>query len=151
MKNNRFLFFFLLVLVLLMGLVLTFKLFFKHKESYLIINNHKIFIEVADSPEEINRGLSSRESLAKNKGMLFIFPQPDNYSFWMKEMKFNLDFVFIHDQEVVDLVEDVPFPKVGEQPQIVRAKAEFDKVLEINQEMIKEINIKIGDRVTLFL
>jgi uncharacterized membrane protein (UPF0127 family) len=106
---------------------------------------------VADSPEEITQGLSSRESLAKDRGMLFLFPQPGNYPFWMKEMKFNLDFVFIKDQTVVDLVENVPFPQPGESPQTVIAKEEFDKVLEVNQGKVEEIGIKVGSQVEMFL
>lgn len=121
------------------------------KEPYLVVEGNKIFIEVADSPEEITQGLSGRESLAKDRGMLFLFPQSGNYPFWMKEMKFNLDFVFIKGQTVVDLVENVPFPKEGEPIEVVNTKVEFDKVLELNQGRVKEIGIKVGSQVETFL
>ena len=64
-------------------------------------------------------------------------------------MKFNLDFVFINDQEVVDLKENIPFPQEGEEPQIIKAEAEFDKALEVNQGIIKEIDIEVGDEVII--
>jgi uncharacterized membrane protein (UPF0127 family) len=116
-----------------------------------IINNQKIYLEIADQPEEARQGLSGRESLPENQGMLFVFSQPGNHSFWMKEMKFNLDFVFINGSQVIDLAENIPFPQSGESPQTVIANQPFDKVLEINQGMIQKLEIKIGDRVSFSL
>ncbi len=147
--NKQVIFLFLLVIVLIVfvGMASNFKSLFQGEEPYVIINSQKIYVEIADSSEEKKQGLSGRESLAENKGMLFIYPEPGNYSFWMKEMRFNLDFVFINDQKVVDLKENIPFSKEGEEPQTIRAEAEFDKVLEVNQGTIKEMNIKVGDEV----
>lgn len=116
---------------------------------YLIINGQKILIELADTREKRTRGLSGREVLAENEGILFIFPQPGNYIFWMKDMKFNLDFVFMKDRKVVEVVEDVPFPKENQSPAVVNSKAQFDQVLEINAGLIKEYGIKIGAAINL--
>jgi uncharacterized membrane protein (UPF0127 family) len=143
------LFLFVFVLILVMGLTSNFKSFFQGEEPYVVINNQKIYVEMADSPERKEQGLSGRESLAEDRGMLFIYDKPGNYSFWMKEMKFNLDFVFINDQKVVGLKENIPFPQGGEEPQTIKAEADFDQVLEINQGMIEKWGIKIGDEVVL--
>ena len=148
-KQVIFLFFIAIVLIVFVGTAPSFKSYFQGEEPYVVINNQKIYVEVADSPEKEKQGLSSRESLAENRGMLFVYPEPGNYSFWMKGMKFNLDFVFINDQKVADLKENIPFPKEGEEPQTIRAETEFDKVLEINQGMIKKIDIKVGDKVVI--
>lgn len=150
-ENTKIIFLFLIVfaLILFVGLASDFKSFFQGEEPHVIINNQKIYVEIADSSEDKKQGLSDRESLAEDRGMLFIYPEPGNYSFWMKEMKFNLDFVFINDQKVVDLKENIPFPKEGEEPQAVRAEAEFDKVLEINQGMIEKLGIEVGDEVAI--
>jgi uncharacterized membrane protein (UPF0127 family) len=150
-ENLKLIFLFLIVitLILFVGLASNFKSFFQGEEPYVVINNQKIYVEIADSSEEKKQGLSGRESLAEDRGMLFIYPEPGQYSFWMKEMKFNLDFVFINDQKVVDLKEKIPFPKEGEEPQTIRAEAEFDKVLEINQGMIEKLGIKTGDEVVM--
>jgi len=144
-------FLFLTAILLVLGLFLVSRFHRQPKEPYLVINNHQVLVEIADSPGEITQGLSGRESLAKDRGMLFLFPQPGNYPFWMKEMKFNLDFVFIKGQTVVDLVENVPFPQPGEPPQTVIAKEEFDKVLEVNQGLIKKMELEVGDQLELFL
>ena len=150
-ENTKIIFLFLiaLALILFVGLTSNFKSFFQGEEFYVVIKEQKIYVEIADSPEEKKQGLSGRESLAEDRGMLFIYPEPGNYSFWMKEMKFNLDFVFINDQKVVDLKENIPFPKEGEEPQTIRAEATFDKVLEINQGIIEKLGIKVGDEVLI--
>ena len=116
-------------------------------EAILRINNQPIKVELAKTDEEITNGLSGREKLEENSGMLFIFNKAGNYPFWMKEMKFSLDAIFVNGQKVVDLVENIPFPKNNEQPQAFGVKADFDKVLEVNSGTIKRLNIKIGDKV----
>ena len=142
------LFVILIALMLFAGLGSNFKSLFQGEEFYVVIKEQKIYVEIADSPEEKKQGLSGRESLAEDRGMLFIYPELGNYSFWMREMKFNLDFVFINDQKVVDLKENIPFPQEGEEPEMIETEMEFDKVLEINQGMIEKIGIKIGDEAT---
>ncbi|PIU03627.1 hypothetical protein COT44_02430 [Candidatus Shapirobacteria bacterium CG08_land_8_20_14_0_20_39_18] len=119
------------------------------EENSLIINNNKIEVEIADNLVSRARGLSGRNKLENNQGMLFIYEKPGIYTFWMNLMKFNLDFVYINGNHVVDFIEDVPYPKTGELPKIVNAKTEFDKVLEVNSGMIRRIGIKIGDLVTI--
>lgn len=114
-----------------------------------IINGKEFIVEISDTPERITQGLSGRTSMARDRGMLFAFDNPVNHQFWMNEMKFNLDFVFTKDCVVVDLVENVLFPKDNEQPQSVIPKSEYNMVLELNSGIIKETGIKIGDKITL--
>ncbi len=150
----------ILVLMGLIGFSLGLKFLSRTENLKQIkINNQAIFVEVANTSETKAQGLSDRKSLNSGRGMLFIFDRPGNYTFWMNRMKFNLDFVFISSEKnergefingkVVDLVENVPFPKQGEEPQVVVSKDIFDKVLEVNQGMIKKLNIKIGDKIFL--
>ena len=56
--------------------------------------------------EQIN-GLSGVGKLCRDCGMLFVFGKPKIQSFWMYGMKFPLDFVFIRDSRVVEVVENV--------------------------------------------
>lgn len=62
----------------------------------LTINNHKITIEIADTPAKRELGLGGRDSLEANHGMLFVFNQPDQACFWMKDMHFNLDILWFN-------------------------------------------------------
>lgn len=118
----------------------------------LEINNNKIIVEVADTQEKRNRGLGGREDLAPDEGMLFVFSNVDKYSFWMKGLRFPLDFVWIRGDKVVDLIENVPPPTPGQKDDtlpIYQPKESIDKVLEIPAGSIQRLNIKVGDTIKI--
>lgn len=122
----------------------------KIKTQTVTVNNYKLTVEVADNDALRSRGLSNRAKLDKDKGMLFVFPEDDFYRFWMKDMKFPLDFIWIDNDKIVDLTENVPPPKSpNEILSAFTAKYPFDKVLEINAGTIKSYNIRIGDKILL--
>lgn len=64
-----------------------------------------INLEVADTPAARTLGLSNRESLLENNGMLFIFEQSAEQCFWMKDMKFSIDMIWLNDRKVVTKIE----------------------------------------------
>lgn len=68
-------------------------------------NGSKIEIQVRDTEEGRVRGLSNRQSLGLNSGMLFVFAQQSSkYCFWMKDMQFDLDIIWLNSKkEVVDV------------------------------------------------
>lgn len=145
------LFLLFLLLSLATGILIGVKIFFWDKQAKVTINKQTIYLEIADTPEKISQGLSGRISLDQQRGMLFVFEKPGNYPFWMEKMKFNLDLVFINNNQVVDIAEDVSFPKPGENPLTINSKSLFDKVLEINRGKIREWGIKVGDKLEIYL
>ena len=149
MKNNmsKLVLFFLLAFVAGFLASLKLQISWQKSQTVLTINNQLIQVEVAKTDEEITNGLSGREKLEENKGMLFVFAKTGKYQFWMKEMRFDLDAIFINGETIVDIVENISAPKNNEQPQVFQAKIDFDKVLEVNNGTIKRLNIKIGDEV----
>ncbi|PIR82475.1 hypothetical protein COU20_02095 [Candidatus Kaiserbacteria bacterium CG10_big_fil_rev_8_21_14_0_10_59_10] len=67
-----------------------------------------ILVSIVETPDERARGLSGRESLAPDEGMLFIFPEDGYYSIWMKDMLFSIDILWLSAEgEVVDMRRDV--------------------------------------------
>ena len=122
----------------------------KAKTKTITIVNHRFTVETADTDEKRSQGLSNRDRLGQNEGMLFIFPTPSYYKFWMKDMKFPLDFIWIDKDTIIDLSENVLAPKsTDEKLTTFTAKYPFDRVIEVNAGVIKSLNIKIGDRVLL--
>jgi len=106
-------------------------------------------VEIAATKEKQEQGLSGKQFLAANSGMLFIFNAPDFYEFWMKGMLFPLDFVWINGNKIVDLTENVPRPINGGPVKIIKPKTKADKVLEINAGAINANGIKMGDDVEI--
>lgn len=111
------------------------------------IRGHKIILELAVTPKEKQKGLGFRDSLPPDHGMLFLMNEPAYHGFWMKDMKFPLDFIWINDKTVVDLTENVPSPIGYEPPASLKPKSAADKVLEVNAGVIRRIGIQIGDTV----
>ena len=108
-------------------------------------------VEIADTPETRAQGLSGRASLPDGYGMLFVFEHPSEHGFWMKEMLFPLDFVWMGaDCAVVEVTENVPPPAPGTDAgdlQVFRPSAPVLYVLEIDAGLIAERGIRVGDAV----
>ncbi len=116
----------------------------------LLINGSKLKVEIADTESKRNKGLSDRDSIATDSGMLFIYPNVGKHVFWMKGMKFPLDFVWINQDKVVDLIPGVPPPAQGQKDAdlpLYTSKSDADKILEVNVGVINKLNIKIGDTI----
>lgn len=109
-------------------------------------------VEVADTPGKRSKGLSGRESLATGSGMLFVFPEEKKYQFWMKEMKFPIDFIFIKDGKVVDLLNNASPPNPNQKAEtlpIYQPIVPINMMLEVNAGFIQANSIKVGDLVFL--
>ncbi len=116
----------------------------------LSIGDDSLEVEIRDTPKERAQGLSGRPPLAPGHGMLFIFAGPGIQPFWMKDMKFALDFVWIRGGVVVELTEDVPPPtKENPIPQVIIPKEPVDQVLEVAAGTIESLGLRLGDYVTL--
>lgn len=116
------------------------------KEKRITIGNTDIYAEVMKTPEEWQKGLSGRESLKENHGMLFIFKKDDRYGIWMKDMHFAIDIIWINaKKEIVHIAHSVPpdsYPKIFKSPVPARY------ILEVPAGYNKKNGIEIGDAVT---
>ncbi len=101
-------------------------------------------VEIADENVERMQGLSRLPSMGPSEGKLFVFPAPALHSFWMKEMRFPLDIIWIQDGVVVDLAEDVPAPGPGQFPATVLPQAPAQLVLELRAGEAKRQGITQG-------
>ena len=96
-----------------------------------------ITLEVAQTLQERAQGLSGRDSLASNAGMLFLFEGLYRPSFWMKDTRFGLDFLWIAGTTIVDTTENVPPDTGGALPTYQPAEP-VDKVIEVNAGWIAQ-------------
>lgn len=121
----------------------------KGKLTPLKVGSAEFEVELATSTLDRMRGLSGRPSLPEGEGMLFVFGTLGNYGFWMKDMNFPLDFVWIRESVVVGTTGNVP-PEPGKP--VWQLKAYYppeyvDKVLELNAGDVSRYSIKTGDPV----
>jgi uncharacterized membrane protein (UPF0127 family) len=93
------------------------------------------------------KGLSGRAELGRDEGMLFVFEKSGYYGFWMKDMNFSIDIVWIsEDKEVVDISEDLA-PETY--PDISYPREEVKYVLELPAGYIESHNVSLGDKFSL--
>lgn len=112
------------------------------------IGNISYAVEVAETPVSQAQGLSGRASLKEGSGMLFTFPERSPQTFWMKGMRFPLDFVWIAEGIVVGITENAP----ADDGLLTYGSPEpVDMVLEVNAGEINRLGIKAGDLVTVAL
>jgi hypothetical protein len=115
------------------------------------INNQLFNVEVVKSDKDRQIGLTKYKAIKDNQGMLFVFDNPDLVSFWMKNMKFPIDIIFIKDDTIVSIVENVPMPTPNTETTTYKPDAPVNYVLEINDGLVKKHNIKKGDIVKIEL
>jgi len=116
------------------------------------INNAKIKVELANTQDKRSKGLGGRQAIATDEGMLFIFDRADKYPFWMKNLNFALDFIWINGEKVVEVTENVPPPTPGAADSsltIFSAASPIDKVLEVSAGTVNRLSIKVGDSAKL--
>ncbi len=116
----------------------------RHDAVILTPNGTRYDVEIADDDPERMLGLSYLPSMAETEGKLFLFPAPGRPSFWMKDMRFPLDMLWIEGGVVVDLAEDVPAPLPGEFPTTVLPEADASVVLELRAGEVKRQGITRG-------
>lgn len=142
------------IIFLIFGVIVLFQINTKSINNFVnksanptvTINSTTFRVEIAKTQKERVEGLSGREGLPANTGMLFQFENPSYYSFWMRGMKFPLDIIYILDDKVVAVFEDLPPASPNDDNPIqYGSNIIADSVLEINAGEAKKNNIKVGD------
>lgn len=128
----------------------------KEKEdSYVKFKNVKVSVEIADSDTEREKGLSGRERLGNGKGMLFVFEEKDKLrTFWMKDMKFVIDMIWINNSEIVKITKNIPPPpEEVSDANLARYSSgtSVDYILEVDGGFADKHNIEIGDSIEIFI
>ena len=119
--------------------------------SAVMIGESVFPAELAVTSPERTKGLSDRDGLEPGTGMLFIFEDREASSFWMRKMRFPLDFVWIsEDCRVVDITSNVPFSKPDTPTSSLpsyRTSTAAAYNFEINAGEASEFGIRVDDAV----
>ncbi|MFZ0726550.1 MAG: DUF192 domain-containing protein [Desulfobacterales bacterium] len=114
----------------------------------MTVKGHDLTVELATLPETKSCGLSHRTLLPANRGMLFVYPEPEILTFWMKDTSMPLDIAFIDTAgRIVSIQQMDPFPITT----VYSSPAPVRYALEVNRGWFKEIGVGIGDVLTFDL
>jgi hypothetical protein len=103
---------------------------------------------IADTPTKRERGLAVRDSLADDEGMYFIFTEAGYPLFWMKDMKFPIDILWIRGDELVDMTLGLQPPGPDGQLPQVGPRVAVDRVLEVPAGFAARHGLRLGIKVT---
>ncbi|MEI6378535.1 MAG: DUF192 domain-containing protein [Candidatus Falkowbacteria bacterium] len=109
----------------------------------IIVNQRPIKVELALTPQEQFQGLSGRDGLAADSGMLFIFSKPGVNQFVMREMKFPLDIIWFNHNKIIYIAKNLP-PEGKDYKNIYGPNAEANAVLEVNAGTSDKYGWQIG-------
>lgn len=122
------------------------------KKPIIAIDNKTFALILAVTPQEQAKGLGYRQSLPKNEGMLFLFPHPYYEAFWMKGMEFPLDIIYIKNDHIISIYQNLSNPtEQHQETPTITPSLPANSVLEINAGLTHKYGFKIGDRVNIAL
>ena len=113
--------------------------------GYIKIGGQNIKIELAITPAEQERGLSGKTELKENESMLFVFDHPDKHYFWMKDMNFPIDIIWLNDNGEILYIEKDAWPE--SYPKTFGPEMDSKYVLEVIAGFSEKNNLKVGDEV----
>ena len=111
--------------------------------------DNELNLVVANSPKAKADGLSYKKEIPED-GMIFFFYEPDTLSFWMKDMNFPIDIVWIAGNKVVGIEKNAPAPEPGTKLMdlpIYRSNEKADTVVELEAGASEKLNIVPGSLI----
>ena len=118
-------------------------------------------VQIADTPALRDLGLGNLPALGTREGMLFVFPDASRPIFWMKDMKFPIDIVWLkkgkgveglESFEVVDKEQNAPVPPDPANPDLrYLPEADADLVLELPAGAFAAHHLANGDHLDIRL
>jgi uncharacterized protein len=116
-------------------------------DAWVQIDSNRIAVAVADTDSEREQGLSGHKPLQENEGMLFLFDMPGQYAFWMKDMLFPIDIIWISKEWIiVDITENL---SPESYPDTVAPKENAQYVLEVPAGYSASHHVQIGQSVSV--
>jgi len=115
----------------------------RHDGVFSFENKIDFNVQVVKNKEEVSRGLGGINNISDKEGMLFVFDSPQKYGFWMKNMRFPIDIVWLNsDMRVIGIDENIP---IESYPKIYYPSEPVLYVLEIKAGLSEKYGIKKGD------
>lgn len=151
-ENGKIIYFILLVLFVLLALGGFYRIQEKKiaaTSPLVTIGAKTYFVEIANSDASREKGLSGRNMLNEDSGMLFVFSTPNQYGFWMKDTLIPLDMIWIGEDKHIVHIEKNVLPE--SYPTLYSPEEDALYVLELNAGEVEKNFFTVGDQVSIFL
>lgn len=136
--------------ILVLGFVLAATLYWHEQSSNsctFVSGNKCVLFERADTVAKRAKGLSGRTGMPADRGMLFVFENPSDDCFWMKDMQFSIDIVWLDASRTVLKTAERVAPETYPERFCPSSPALY--VLELQAGAVSAAGIQTGDRVKL--
>lgn len=112
--------------------------------AVVTVGNSTIKVEVARTEQARAKGLSGRDYLMADQGMVFLFPQAGTYTFTMAKTKISLDIIWVSKGTIVYIAHRA---MPGEQT--ISPSVTADQVIEIRGDLTNQLGWRVGEAVTV--
>lgn len=113
--------------------------------SFIESDAPSVNVLIANTPTTRSQGLAVLKLLQENQGMLFIFDEPGVYPFWMKNMHFSIDILWLNEQKEIVYIHESAQPE--DYPTSYNPQTDALYVLEVVDGFVQKHGIEIGDRI----
>lgn len=116
-----------------------------YKTIPVLMKDRSFNVLVSDTDSKVVKGLSGRKSLGQDEAMLFVFQSPGIYKFWMKDMNFPLDIIWLDKDRKVIHIEHNLSPSTY--PKVFGPDLPALFVLEVNSGIANNLSLSVGDEI----
>lgn len=140
MNKNIYIYFCILLFIFIFSQLYTHTSYLKgYNKIKATIGKQTYTLFIANNEIKRQKGLSNIKAMRDNEGMLFTFEKPDYYHFWMKDMQFPLDLIFINGDKVVDVIKNI---RPESYPHTITSTEKANKVIELNAGEIDKSSLQ---------
>jgi len=122
----------------------------EYNQTKIMISKHKLIADLAISTQQQSLGLSVKQNMTENQGMLFVFSSESQHPFWMKDMKFPIDIIWINSNQTVVHIEHSLQPcKSDEDCQVYSPDVNSLYVLETVAGYTIKYQVDVGTQIMI--
>jgi uncharacterized membrane protein (UPF0127 family) len=119
----------------------------EYAKNEVVVGGQIVKMDISDTNCKRELGLSGRKSLSDNEGMLFVFEKEGNYGFWMKDMNFPIDIIWVGAD--LSVVGDEKKLDPSTYPNIFGGKFLAKYVLELPAGFSDKYNLSVGNKISI--
>ena len=121
-----------------------------YEKKSVLINGFKVLLAIASNDELRIKGLSGSQMLNENEGMLFMFDKPSKQGFWMNEMKYAIDIIWLDsNSSVVHIEKNLEPCKIFLVCPVYNPQVDSLYVIELSAGFVDRHSIKNGTIIDL--